>query len=94
VDPATGQIAVIDVPISETCKYRGSKIFPFRIISREVPPETYLWNKRSKLFPNQASANSHLMIGKAMEALVKKGKVRSIGVSNFTQAKVESLLRK
>jgi L-glyceraldehyde reductase len=29
---------------------------------------------------------------KAMEELVKKGKVRSIGVSNFTQAKIESLL--
>jgi len=29
---------------------------------------------------------------KSMEELVKKGKVRSIGVSNFTQAKVESLL--
>ncbi|CZR53071.1 related to members of the aldo/keto reductase family [Phialocephala subalpina] len=29
---------------------------------------------------------------KAMEALVEKGKVRSIGVSNFTKAKIESLL--
>lgn len=29
---------------------------------------------------------------KAMEALVKKGKVRSIGVSNFTRAKMEALL--
>ncbi|KUJ18386.1 aldehyde reductase-like protein [Mollisia scopiformis] len=30
---------------------------------------------------------------KAMEALVAKGKVRSIGVSNFTKAKIESLLQ-
>lgn len=30
---------------------------------------------------------------KAMEALVEKGKVRSIGVSNFTKAKIESLLQ-
>ncbi|PVH81168.1 aldehyde reductase-like protein [Cadophora sp. DSE1049] len=30
---------------------------------------------------------------RAMEGLVKKGKVRSIGVSNFTQAKMESLLK-
>lgn len=30
---------------------------------------------------------------KAMEALVKKGKVRSIGVSNFTAEKVEVLLK-
>ena len=29
---------------------------------------------------------------RAMEKLVKKGKIRSIGVSNFTQAKIESLL--
>ncbi|KAI0402177.1 aldehyde reductase 1 [Xylaria palmicola] len=29
---------------------------------------------------------------KAMEALVKKGKVRSIGVSNFTRARIEKLL--
>lgn len=29
---------------------------------------------------------------KAMEGLVKKGKVRSIGVSNFTQSKIETLL--
>jgi L-glyceraldehyde reductase len=29
---------------------------------------------------------------KAIEALVKKGKVRSIGVSNFTREKIESLL--
>lgn len=29
---------------------------------------------------------------KAMEELVKKGKVRSIGVSNFTREKIESLL--
>jgi L-glyceraldehyde reductase len=29
---------------------------------------------------------------KAMEALVAKGKVRSIGVSNFTQKKIETLL--
>ncbi|KAG0645565.1 putative oxidoreductase [Hyphodiscus hymeniophilus] len=49
VDPNTGQIAVIDVPIAET------------------------W--------------------KAMEALVGKGKIRSIGVSNFTQTKIESLLK-
>ncbi|KAI1498280.1 aldo/keto reductase [Biscogniauxia marginata] len=28
---------------------------------------------------------------KAMEALVKKGKIRTIGVSNFTQAKIEEL---
>jgi len=49
VDPSTGQIALIDVPIADT------------------------W--------------------KAMEALVKKGKVRSIGVSNFTQAKIEALLK-
>jgi L-glyceraldehyde reductase len=49
VDPITGQIAVIDVPIADT------------------------W--------------------KAMEELVEKGKVRSIGVSNFTQAKIESLLK-
>jgi L-arabinose reductase len=48
VDPSTGRIQVIDVPVSDT------------------------W--------------------KAMEALVKKGKVRSIGVSNFTQAKIEALL--
>jgi L-glyceraldehyde reductase len=27
----------------------------------------------------------------AMEALVKKGKVRSIGVSNFTKEKIEDL---
>jgi L-glyceraldehyde reductase len=49
VDPSTGQIAIIDVPIADT------------------------W--------------------KVMEALVKKGKVRSIGVSNFTQARIESLLK-
>ncbi|KAK0125892.1 hypothetical protein ONS95_007517 [Cadophora gregata] len=49
VDPATEQIAVIDVPIIDT------------------------W--------------------RAMEALVKKGKAWSIGVSNFTQAKMESLLK-
>jgi L-glyceraldehyde reductase len=30
---------------------------------------------------------------KAMEALVQKGKVRSIGVSNFTQTKIEALLK-
>jgi L-glyceraldehyde reductase len=30
---------------------------------------------------------------KAMEALVQKGKVRSIGVSNFTQKKIETLLK-
>ena len=30
---------------------------------------------------------------KAMEALVTKGKVRSIGVSNFTQKKIETLLQ-
>jgi diketogulonate reductase-like aldo/keto reductase len=30
---------------------------------------------------------------KAMEALVEKGKVRSIGVSNFTQKKIEKLLK-
>ncbi|KAH7416809.1 aldehyde reductase-like protein [Cadophora sp. MPI-SDFR-AT-0126] len=30
---------------------------------------------------------------RAMEELVKKGKARSIGVSNFTQAKMESLLK-
>jgi L-glyceraldehyde reductase len=29
---------------------------------------------------------------KALEALVQKGKVRSIGVSNFTKEKVEALL--
>jgi L-glyceraldehyde reductase len=29
---------------------------------------------------------------RAMEKLVKKGKIRSIGVSNFTLAKIESLL--
>jgi L-glyceraldehyde reductase len=29
---------------------------------------------------------------KAMEELVKKGKVRSIGVSNFTREKIEYLL--
>lgn len=28
---------------------------------------------------------------KAMEALVKKGKIRTIGVSNFTQAKIEEI---
>ncbi|KAI4595902.1 hypothetical protein KJ359_006541 [Pestalotiopsis sp. 9143b] len=47
VNPATEQIHVIDVPISET------------------------WA--------------------AMEALVKKGKVRTIGVSNFTRQKIEDL---
>ncbi|KAF7563380.1 hypothetical protein G7046_g736 [Stylonectria norvegica] len=31
---------------------------------------------------------------KAMEALVKKGKIRTIGVSNFTRKKVEELLAK
>lgn len=30
---------------------------------------------------------------KALEALVKKGKIRTIGVSNFTQEKVEALLQ-
>lgn len=30
---------------------------------------------------------------KAMEALVEKGKVRSIGVSNFTKDKIKSLLQ-
>lgn len=30
---------------------------------------------------------------KAMEALVKKGKVRSIGVSNFTRERIEDLLK-
>ncbi|KAI0474296.1 aldehyde reductase 1 [Xylaria cf. heliscus] len=30
---------------------------------------------------------------KAMEALVKKGKVRSIGVSNFTKERIENLLK-
>lgn len=30
---------------------------------------------------------------RAMEELVKKGKARSIGVSNFTQAKMEALLK-
>ncbi len=49
MDPSTGQISVIDVPIAET------------------------WN--------------------VMEELVKKGKVRSIGVSNFTQVKLESILK-
>lgn len=29
---------------------------------------------------------------RAMEALVKKGKIRSIGVSNFTKEKVEDIL--
>lgn len=29
---------------------------------------------------------------KALEALVAKGKIRSIGVSNFTQKKIETLL--
>jgi diketogulonate reductase-like aldo/keto reductase len=28
-----------------------------------------------------------------MEALVKKGKVRSIGVSNFTKERIEELLK-
>lgn len=31
---------------------------------------------------------------KAMEALVKKGKIRSIGVSNFTKEKIEDLWEK
>ncbi|KAM3067335.1 hypothetical protein ACMFMG_005307 [Clarireedia jacksonii] len=48
VDPATEEIAVIDVPIKDT------------------------WA--------------------ALEALVTKGKVRSIGVSNFTKKKIETLL--
>lgn len=30
---------------------------------------------------------------KAMEALVKKGKVRSIGVSNFTKERIEDMLK-
>lgn len=30
---------------------------------------------------------------KAMEALVEKGKVRSIGLSNFTQDKIEDVLK-
>lgn len=30
---------------------------------------------------------------KALEALVKKGKIRSIGVSNFTKEKIEDLLK-
>jgi L-glyceraldehyde reductase len=30
---------------------------------------------------------------KAMEALVKKGKIRSIGVSNFTQQKLQELFK-
>lgn len=30
---------------------------------------------------------------KAMEALVEKGKVRSIGVSNFTSERIEKLLK-
>jgi L-glyceraldehyde reductase len=47
VNPATEEIAVIDVPIADT------------------------W--------------------KAMEALVKKGKIRTIGVSNFTQEMIEKL---
>lgn len=31
---------------------------------------------------------------RAMEALVKKGKVRTIGVSNFTREKIEELLKR
>ena len=30
---------------------------------------------------------------KALEALVEKGKIRSIGVSNFTREKIEELLK-
>jgi L-glyceraldehyde reductase len=30
---------------------------------------------------------------KAMESMVKKGKVRSIGVSNFTRERIEGLLK-
>jgi diketogulonate reductase-like aldo/keto reductase len=30
---------------------------------------------------------------KALEALVEKGKIRSIGVSNFTREKIEDILR-
>lgn len=29
----------------------------------------------------------------AMEKMVEKGKVRSIGISNFTQARIEALLK-
>ncbi|KAI0114418.1 aldehyde reductase 1 [Nemania sp. FL0031] len=49
INPQTGGVHVIDVPIAET--WRG------------------------------------------MEALVKKGKVRSIGVSNFTRERIETLLK-
>lgn len=48
VNPSSGRIQVIDVPIADT------------------------W--------------------RTLEALVKKGKIRSIGVSNFTRAKIETLL--
>ena len=77
----------------EVLNHSNGKVLPFPFPHlKKASTSTKRSRSRGQPVIDESLSNNHVPTWRAMEALVAKGKVRSLGVSNFSIAKLEALL--